>query len=275
MWRTGIIIILLLGGAIGPASAHHKAGHKAGGSTGAALYPDLVTHRPFELYFDQVVFSDGSTHHVLRFSNTVENIGSGRLELQGEKQSKIYQNVYDAARGGNLVQQIYIGNDSIFHEGHDHYHIENFNSYLLLQKDASGVYQATTKEEIKSSCLLDFFRASGSYSAQYTSCLDPAGDETLQGLTVGWADTYWAELIDQWVDLGSSPLANGTYAIRSTADPLNMIAESNNENNHASTCFTVQHRTPTMDAAMPGYPSAPDRWGLGWFVSGTITIIPC
>jgi len=263
MWRIGIIVILLLGGAIGPASANHKAGHKAGGSTGAALYPDLFTHRPAELYFEQVVFSDGSTHHVLRFSNTVENIGSGRLELQGEKQSKIYQNVYDAARGGNLVQQIYIGNDSsIFHEGHNHYHIENFNSYLLLQKDASGVYQATTKEEIKSSCLLDFFRVSGSYSAQYTSCLDPAGDETLQGLTVGWGDTYWAELIDQWVDLGSSPLANGTYAIRSTADPLNMIAESNNENNHASTCFTVQ------------------RWGGGWFVrgwfaSGTITIIPC
>ncbi len=48
-------MILLLGGAIGPASAHHKAG----GSTGAALYPDLVPHRPLGLYFDQVVSRDG------------------------------------------------------------------------------------------------------------------------------------------------------------------------------------------------------------------------
>jgi len=206
---------------------------------GAALYPDLRTLPPTNLYFDRVVYGDGSTHYVLRFANTVWNAGSGRLTLEGQKRSKIYQRVFDAPQGGNLVQRIYIGNDSIYHEGHEHYHLENFASYLLLKKDASGVYQATTKKGTKTSfCVMDTSRVSGSYSAQFTSC-----GRTYQGMTVGWGDTYGASLIGQWVDLGYSPLADGTYAVRSTADPLNKIAESNDGNNRASTCFTVRSGT--------------------------------
>jgi len=224
-----LLVAVLIEGA-GPARA------------GAALYPDLRTLRPTNLYFDRVVYSDGSTHYVLRFANTVWNAGSGRLELEGQKRSKIYQRIYDAPKGGTLVQRLYLGNDSIYHEGHEHYHLENFASYLLLKKDASGVYQATTKKGTKTSfCIMDTGRISGSYSAQYTSC-----GKTLQGLTVGWGDTYGAGLIGQWVDLGTSRLADGTYAVRSTADPLNKIAESNDGNNRASTCFTVRSGTITI-----------------------------
>ena len=209
---------------------------------GAALYPDLRTLRPTNLYFDRVVYADGSTHHVLRFANTVWNAGSGRLTLEGQKRSKIYQRVFDAPKGGALVQRIYIGNDSVYHEGHAHYHLANFASYLLLQKDASGVYQATTKKGTKTSfCIMDTSRLSGSYSAQFTSC-----GQTYQGMTVGWGDTYGANLIDQWIDLGSSRLADGTYAVRSTADPLNKIAESNDGNNRGSTCFTVRSGAITI-----------------------------
>jgi hypothetical protein len=228
--RLVLVVVLLfavLSDGAGPARA------------GAALYPDLRTLRPTNLYFDRVVYADGSTHHVLRFANTVWNAGSGRLTLEGQKRSKIYQRVFDAPKGGNLVQRIYIGNDSIYHEGHEHYHLENFASYLLLKKDASGVYQATTKKGTKTSfCIMDTSRVSGSYSAQFTSC-----GRTYQGMTVGWGDTYGASLIDQWVDLGTSRLADGTYAVRSTADPLNKIAESNDGNNRASTCFTVRSGT--------------------------------
>ena len=229
-----VLVVVLLFAVLSEGTAPARAG--------AALYPDLRTLRPTNLYFDRVVFRDGSTHHVLRFANTVWNAGSGRLTLEGQKRSKIYQRVFDAPKGGNLVQRIYIGNDSIYHEGHEHYHLENFASYLLLKKDASGVYQATTKKGTKTSfCIMDTWRVSGSYSAQFTSC-----GRTYQGLTVGWADTYGANLIDQWIDLGSSRLADGTYAVRSTADPLNKIAESNDWNNRASTCFTVRSGTITI-----------------------------
>ncbi len=233
--NTRLVLVLVLLVTAGMLSA--GAGPAMG--AGAALYPDLRTLRPTNLYFDRVVYGDGSTHYVLRFANTVWNAGSGRLTLEGQKRSKIYQRVFDAPKGGNLVQRIYIGNDSIYHAGHEHYHLENFASYLLLKKDANGVYQATTKKGTKTSfCIMDTSRVSGSYSAQFTSC-----GRTYQGLTVGWGDTYGAHLIDQWIDLGTSRLADGTYAVRSTADPLNKIAESNDGNNRASTCFTVRSGT--------------------------------
>ena len=181
------------------------------------------------------MLGDGRTHYVLRFDNTVWNAGQGRLELEGQKRRKIYQQLYDAPTGGNLVQRIYIGNDSIFHEGHNHYHLENFASYLLLAKDASGVYQATTKRGTKTSfCIMDSRRISGSYSAQYTTC-----GQKLQGLTVGWGDVYGAWLAEQWIDLGTSRLADGDYAVQSTADPANKLYESDNANNVARTYFTV------------------------------------
>jgi hypothetical protein len=70
----------------------------------------------------------------------------------------------------------------------------------------------------------------------YTRC-----DRSLQGLTVGWADVYAANLPDQWVDLGATRLADGAYAVRSTADPLNKLNEGGRDaNNAARTCFTVR-----------------------------------
>src|SRR5215211_4790017 len=42
-------------------------------------YPDLQTAPPADLFFDKR--SDGT--YILRFSNTVMNMGRGRLEIQG------------------------------------------------------------------------------------------------------------------------------------------------------------------------------------------------
>ena len=182
---------------------------------------------------------------MLRFDNTVWNAGPGRLELEGSKRSKIYQNLYDAPTGGVRVQQLYLGNDSVFHPGHNHYHLQNFASYLLLHEDGSGAYRATAHNGTKTSfCIIDTERVQGTSSAQYTLC-----GRTLQGLTVGWADTYGARLDEQWIDLGvatsTAPLADGEYAVQSTANPpsgnaARKLTESNYGNNVAITYFTVQ-----------------------------------
>jgi hypothetical protein len=70
----------------------------------------------------------------------------------------------------------------------------------------------------------------------------------MQGLSVGWGDTYVWSLPEQWVDLGTSPLADGSYVLRSIADPLNRLHESANRADHsresvqaneATTAFSV------------------------------------
>ncbi len=72
----------------------------------------------------------------------------------------------------------------------------------------------------------------------------------LQGIGVGWGDTYDYFRFEQWIDLGASgALADGQYVLRSVADPLNKIYESptksdpareNAAGNEAITLFAVQ-----------------------------------
>ena len=186
--------------------------------------PDLRTLPPTNLSLTTEVLGDGQTHYRLRFDNTVWNAGPGRLELVGKKRAKIYQRFYNAR--GALVDRAYIGNDSVFHAGHNHYHIENFASYLLVELGKKG-----TKTGF---CIVDTINHTGQYGPRYTTC-----GQTLQGLSVGWADVYPAHLADQWIDLGA-PLADGTYTLRSTANPRQRLIEANYGNNAAQTCFTAQ-----------------------------------
>ena len=226
-------------------------------SAGAPLYPDLQTLAPTGLRFDVVQLSDGA-HHVLRFDNGVYNAGPGRLELEGRKRSKIYQRVYDAPQGGALTATLFLGNDSIFHKGHNHYHLENFASYTL-QQQVDGAYADTTRLGSKTSfCIIDVTRVSGPYGPQYLQC-----GRSLQGLTVGWADIYQASLADQWIDLGKvvpgqPPLADGAYAVKSHANPgignAPRIVEANTANNVGIRYFTVVNGAIVLGNGLTGQP---------------------
>ena len=82
---------------------------------------------------------------------------------------------------------------------------------------------------------MDTTRVKGTYAAQYGTC-----DQTLQGLTVGCGGTHGERSPEQWIDLGASRLAVGTYAVQSTAKPKNKLDEGGRDgNNIALTCFTV------------------------------------
>lgn len=208
---------------------------------GAPLYPELRTRPATKLSFDRL--TDGT--YVLRFNNTVWNAGEGRLEIEGNPnptrnvaKKKIYQNLYDAPVGGELVSHKVVNSDLLYHPSHNHFHFSNFASYLLLKRLASGDYANTTMKGTKTSfCIMDTGRYSGSFTSQFQEC-----DNALQGLSVGWGDTYTANLPDQWVVLGDQPLAEGEYGIQSTADPAGVLDEGGGErenNNVNVTYFTV------------------------------------
>jgi hypothetical protein len=50
---------------------------------------------------------------------------------------------------------------------------------------------------------------------------------TVQGMSIGWGDSYGYYLPDQWVVLDGA-LADGSYVLRSITDPLNLLYESSN-----------------------------------------------
>lgn len=215
--------------------------------------PDLQTLPPHQLQFQVVAFEDGQLHKALLLSNTVGNYGAGQLELAG---------LYDAGLGQTRVtQRIFNGDGSfterhagnfIFHPAHNHWHLEDF-AYYQLHTASNLTLGAAVPNKFGAKttfCIGDVDHvAPGLPGSPATPGYTLACDPNRQGLSIGWADTYAYWQADQWIDLGLQDggpyLADGEYAVVSTADPLNHIAESNENNNVAVAFFRVQGTTIT------------------------------
>jgi hypothetical protein len=213
--------------------------------TSKGLYPDLVALPPADFYFSREILADGVAHHLLRFSATAWNAGDGRLELQGAPEpgggTAVWQHLYDAPAGGEVVARRRLAADLTDHPHHHHVHLADFFGFALRQRGPLGgsCPRPTTNGKL-SSCVFDdvLVDQSGSQPGQYQGC----GAET-QGLSPGWGDTYDASLPDQWVDLGpddgAPSLRDGTYTLRVTIDPLDRIDEGGREANNAATATFV------------------------------------
>jgi Lysyl oxidase len=220
----------------------------------ALQYPDLRTLAPSDLRFDTVTYL-GVTSKVLRFSNTVWNAGQGPLELHGtpDGTSAVTQRIFDD--GGGFTD-VAVGNDFTYHPGHNHFHFEDFAEYELWTKSdydawvASGrsVGQAQRVGSKTTFCVMDTGRVQSLPGTPSGAVYSQCGTD-IQGLSVGWGDTYGWSLPEQWIDLGGAFLPNGTYVLRSIADPRNKLYESANrsdsaresaQTNEATTVFTVK-----------------------------------
>jgi hypothetical protein len=215
---------------------------RAGACAAPTLYPSLRTLPVSNLSFDR--HPDDEETWIVRFANTVWNAGEGRLELESDVDSTdmpkpIYQNLYDAPVGGNRTERKRVARDFIWHPQHNHFHFADFAEYRLLGQNAGGVYRPMKTEGVKTSyCIMDTQRREGDYPDQYTTC-----NADRQGLSPGWADTYRADLYDQWVVLGDQLLSDGEYAVQSIADPQGLLDEgggAREDDNTAFTYFTVE-----------------------------------
>jgi lysyl oxidase len=229
--------------------------------TATPLYPNLKTLTPRDLQIRTQTIN-GTSHKVLRFSNTVWNAGEGRLELRAKtvstssgKKTRVNQYVYDNA--GGFTSQ-YVG-DMVFHSSHNHFHFQDFARYELWTRADYDNWVASNRAQgqaIKRGtkttfCIMDtnlVQRLQNSPSSRFYDSCSPS----IQGLSVGWGDTYGYNLPDQWIDLGTSSLPDGDYVLRSVADPNNRLYESTNrsdtgreseQDNEAVTFFRVQGST--------------------------------
>ncbi|XP_017487014.1 PREDICTED: lysyl oxidase homolog 2A-like [Rhagoletis zephyria] len=109
-----------------------------------------------------------------------------------------------------------------WHQCHQHYHSMNvfatFDIYDLNYRKVAQGHKA-------SFCLMDTSCAPD-VSPRYT-----CGNET-QGISIGCADSYTAELDCQWVDVTGLP-TNQTYILRIALNPEYKIGERSFENNGA------------------------------------------
>lgn len=230
-------------------------------AAGPPIYPDLVTPSPDGLRVTRE-YLDGAYHYLLRFDNTVVNQG-GRLELTADLSVSrdVYQNVYDAKIGGTRVVRTRVGSDLIFHPQHNHFHFEGIASYELLKKNTTGHYLATQFRGTKTSyCIIDYVRISSSArtTPQYEFC-----NASVQGLSAGWGDLYYSSLPEQWVDLGTTMLPDGDYALQSIANPQRKIKESDTSNNTGVRYFTIRNGALVTSGQSPACTATPSNVKVG------------
>lgn len=196
-------------------------------------YPDLGMARLTDLQIDKP--GDGRT--LLRFSATIVNVGQGPFELFATRSSGSSFSVVQRAYGsdGSVSNatpgvQLSWGGD-----GHNHFHVNNLETYELLRLD-NGVKVGTGAKA--GFCFYDttFYRAlPGSPSSSVyhpgTACAhdNPNATEVTLGVSVGWGDMYGFWLPGQWIDVTN--LSDGKYRLRATADPDGWFTELNDTNN--------------------------------------------
>jgi hypothetical protein len=204
------------------------------------LYPDLRTLPARNVQFDTATI-EGASHQVLRFTSTIWNAGRGPLELRGESQSDrtyVYQRIYDEA-GGFTEHAV---GEFAYHEAHNHWHFENFAEYQLWTRAEYDAWETSGRLEGQARWRGSKTTGQGeSYCVRDSRIVQmlPGSPEArgyrrcglgLQGVSVGWGDSYPYYLPEQWIDLGQEALPAGEYVLRLIADPLNLLHESAERN---------------------------------------------
>lgn len=232
-----------------------------------SLLPDIRTLRPSDVSIDT---NKNPGTRLLRFSNEILNQGLGPVELgpvaedcdedgNPSNDRTAYQHVFQDTEtvespgeflrkktgggDGDLFQEVKAG-CSFFHPDHNHWHFEDFAKYQVSPMTTEGPSETVIGSSDKVSfCLVDSnaTRADlpGFSSLQFYNRCD---EDQMTGISVGWADLYSSGLPDQWIDIGplGSPVVDGTYCLKSTADPSNKLLELKNGNNSRSVRIKIR-----------------------------------
>ena len=192
------------------------------------LLPDLRTVPPTDLTIE--FGRDGQ--RLLRLANLVWNGGEGALDLAGTLNPSTQQTIVIQRLTLPESEQVYeyVVGEFVYHPTHAHFHLEDFALYQLWSLTPEGeLHLLAASGEKLSYCLMetnviDRNNPSFQRQRQHTDC----GQET-QGILPGWGDRYNAELDGQTIDI--THLANGRYALISTANPTGVLRESDYTNN--------------------------------------------
>ena len=140
---------------------------------------------PADCAIAEGVVGGSGYRRLLRFDTVIMNSGDGDLV------------VGDRSDPNNPYASWFV-----FHSCHGHYHIRDFSIYELLTPNGTLVV-AGTKQGF---CMEDSFKYDGGKSHGY-ECHN-------QGITSGWGDWYYKQLVGQWIDITGVP--EGDYIVRIT-----------------------------------------------------------
>ena len=241
----------------------------AGAGSQPRLLPDLVTLR---LSQNDLTLEPSGARLLLRLSNEIGNRGRGPLEIYPSATPSDCDGDGDPANDRDTYQRIFLDSnaDNVFdreqdlesddilsgceryHPAHDHWHLLDFSRYKLVRERNGHTVVRSTKIGF---CIIDSDRRFASLPGSPPEAYYPAGSadcdrDSIDGLSVGWADTYGYFLPGQ--QLNVTGLRRGRYCLVSTADPHNKLRESDNSNNARRTRIALHPAKRTVER-LPGH----------------------
>jgi len=157
----------------------------------------------------------------LQFSATTWNRGVGPLELRaGERVGADKQNVYQRIRRSDGTWRRRLAGTFVWHEAHSHFHFEDYAVYTLNPVNAPGASQRTSAKT--TFCVMDTDAINLNLSGAPRQAVYGGCGSQVQGMSVGWGDTYGYYLAGQEIEVTTS----GDYSLTITADPKKRILET-------------------------------------------------
>jgi len=177
----------------------------------------------------------------MRFSATSWNSGDAKLELvarspetdpvTGQTKQPVDQRVYCA--GGGYYDRP--AGKAEYHAAHNHVHYDNYANYILEPVDTANP-QNPRQGSKTTFCIMDTTGVNtqlqgASASAVFNWCPTQDPSFNTQGMSVGWGDTYGANLAGQTLPVDG--LAPGLYRLRHVFDPKNLLLEKDETDNES------------------------------------------
>jgi hypothetical protein len=187
--------------------------------------------------------TDTTGDSTLRFSTTSWNNGTGQLRLEagsvdtGSGKQQVFQRIFNNDGSSSLFSAGWFE----WHEGHNHFHFDDYALYVLQPVNAPGgserIGQKTTF------CVMDTTKIDASLPGAPTSAVYSTCGNQIQGMSVGWGDTYGSSLPGQEIDFTDN--ADGIYQLKIVIDPNTntntnaKIIESNENDNESCVLLSI------------------------------------
>jgi Lysyl oxidase len=244
---TIAVAALGLGAGVAPASA----------APSDAL-PDLAMYKMSDFRIEKTP----DRRRLLRYTTIIVNNGAGNFQAEGtrasgaEPEMSVVQRIFDFSGGSRMqptAARMYWSGD-----GHSHWHLRDLETSSLDRADGGVKVGSAAKhgfcffDNIKFNLLLP----GSPPNASYTGCgTDPTVLTQSMGLSIGWGDAYYYNLVDQWVDI--TGLVPGRYRLTTTADEQDWFVESDEYNNFTWTELQINKNGPPRVTAQGPYATLP------------------
>ncbi|MBH0190103.1 MAG: hypothetical protein HP494_18470 [Nitrospira sp.] len=205
----------------------------SGAAAQTALTPNL---KPLPASnFSLITDIDSTT---LRFATTSWNNGTGPLKLEaGEVDTGSgKQQVYQWINNNNGTSSKFFAGWFEWHPTHNHFHFDDYADYVLQPIAAPGGSERFGQKT--TFCVMDTTKVDGALPGAPTSAFYSTCGNQIQGMSVGWGDTYGAHLTGQEIDFSDN--ADGIYRLKIIVDPAKHIVESNESDNESCVLLDIQ-----------------------------------